>query len=197
VSVLEVVRRMHVYNQWANERVFDAMSDLESQELLSEAPVAFGTLRGALWHSLGAQMGWLSICAGYDTWKSVVLREADSVQGLGELFAASHNLWREFIGSLSEDAVLAPVELPLDDNFRRSAGEDLVAWSDAHGHRPLRPLWESMLHVVNHGTQHRAEIGMHLLSLGRAPGDLDYGTFEEYRAITDDEDPPSFKWAGT
>jgi uncharacterized damage-inducible protein DinB len=40
--------------------------------------------------------------------------------------------------------------------------------------------------VVNHATQHRAEIGMYLHSLGRSPDDMDYGTFEENRAIHDD-----------
>jgi uncharacterized damage-inducible protein DinB len=49
-------------------------------------------------------------------------------------------------------------------------------------------MWQSVLHVVNHSTQHRAEIGMYLASLGRSPDDMDYGTFEEFRAIRSDEE---------
>jgi hypothetical protein len=92
-------------------------------------------------------------------------------------------MWREFIESLGEEDTLAPAELPIDEPFRQSAGTELVAWADEHGYRPRRPLWQSMLHVVSHSTQHRAEVGMYLQTLSRSPGDLDYGTFEEYRAI--------------
>ncbi len=97
-------------------------------------------------------------------------------------------MWAEFLDSLSEEDALRRIELPIDDNFRTSVGPEPLAWADEHGRRPLRPLWQSALHVVNHSTQHRAEISMHLAALGRSPDDLDYGTFEENRAV-DENDP--------
>jgi len=57
MSVLEVVRRIHVYNQWADEQMLQAMDGLANEDLAREAPVAFGSLRGSLWHHLGAQLG--------------------------------------------------------------------------------------------------------------------------------------------
>ena len=38
-------------------------------------------------------------------------------------------------------------------------------------------LWHLPVHVVNHGTQHRAEAAMLLTTYGRSPGDLDLTTF--------------------
>jgi uncharacterized damage-inducible protein DinB len=177
---------MHVYNRWANGRVLEAMGGMTAEEIAAPAPVAFGTIRGALWHLIGAQMGWLRICSGQDTWSKVAVRDSGSAEGLAEILVASDALWKEFLASLGDEDVLAPADLPIDEPFRQSVGLDLLKWSDTHGHRPRRPMWQSVLHVVNHGTQHRAEIGIHLASLGRSPDDMDYGTFEEHRAIYDD-----------
>jgi uncharacterized damage-inducible protein DinB len=35
------------------------------------------------------------------------------------------------------------------------------------------PLWQMMLHVANHGTQHRSEAAAMLTSFGHSPGNLD------------------------
>lgn len=35
------------------------------------------------------------------------------------------------------------------------------------------PLWQMMLHVANHGTQHRSEVAVMLTGFGKSPGDLD------------------------
>ena len=38
------------------------------------------------------------------------------------------------------------------------------------------PVWQMLVHVVNHGTQHRAEAASLLTAEGRSPGELDLMT---------------------
>jgi len=40
-----------------------------------------------------------------------------------------------------------------------------------------RVLWHCLLHVVNHGTQHRSEAAALLTSYGQSPGGLDFTLF--------------------
>ena len=38
-------------------------------------------------------------------------------------------------------------------------------------------LWQALVHVVNHGTQHRSECAALLTGFGHSPGDMDFTLF--------------------
>lgn len=54
----------------------------------------------------------------------------------------------------------------------------IIEYSDSRGERHALALGPLIAHLVNHGTQHRAETGLLLERIGRSPGDLDYLYFE-------------------
>jgi len=51
----------------------------------------------------------------------------------------------------------------------------------AYAHEGV-PVWQMLVHVVNHGTQHRAEAAALLTGEGRSPGELDLINYAEERA---------------
>ena len=48
-----------------------------------------------------------------------------------------------------------------------------IEYTSTEGGRHTRALWETMVHLVNHGTQHRTEAAAILTGFGHSPGDID------------------------
>jgi uncharacterized damage-inducible protein DinB len=51
----------------------------------------------------------------------------------------------------------------------------LYTYSGSDGTTRKRKVWQTLVHVVNHGTQHRSEVAAFLTSYGSSPGELDFG----------------------
>lgn len=56
------------------------------------------------------------------------------------------------------------------------------------GGHPM-PLWQYLVHVVNHGTQPRSDVAVLLTRYGRSPGDIDVGDFAQERAAAANHEP--------
>ena len=52
-----------------------------------------------------------------------------------------------------------------------------ITYSRTEGKTYETPLWQILVHVINHGTQSRSEAAVLLTQLGHSPGDLDYMIF--------------------
>jgi len=162
MEVLGTMRALYAYNEWANNRVLAAASDLSEEELGRNMGASFGSVQGNLVHTLAGQVYLLAAWMGSEPVGMPRLEEGRVLEAIRESYAISHEgLWR-FLGSADE--------------------ADLTRMASNPGRPSLqRPLWQLMLHVVNHGTHHRAETAMLLTSLGKSPGQLDYLFFEQDR----------------
>ncbi len=146
------------YNFWADERILDACQRVSVADLvrpLSPDP-GWGSLRGILVHALDTEWGWRLVLLGQDA--SALLDPSDfpDVETLRARWREEEAAWHAYAGSLS------------DVEINRVYGGDA-------GQGPR--VWQTIVHVVNHGTQHRSEAAAILTGLGLSPGELDYDTF--------------------
>ena len=162
---LTQIRALSDYNEWANGHVLDAAAGLTKDKLGRDLGASFGSVLGNLQHIVGAQEVWSARFSGTPPVDLDARTSLRTVDALREAFDSSHGVMRRFIESLDEEAL---------------AGE--FSYVDTKGISQRRVLWQTMLHVVNHGTHHRAEAAMLLTSLGKAPRQLDYVFFEIERA---------------
>jgi len=150
------IRHLLDYNQWADERIVAALDGLSQDELARPREADFGSLASNLLHTLNVQRVWLARWKGeapprFDDPMTTTWREA---------FAASHRALREYVAPMSDDGL-----------------DRVVHGRDSRGNPYAVPLARLVVHLVNHGTQHRAETGLLLERLGRSPGNLDYFYF--------------------
>ncbi len=162
---LEQIRALYEYNEWANDHVLDAASGLGEKELARELGASFGSVEGNLRHTVGAQGLFLTRWTGSKPVEIPQPKQGHLLQTIREAYQTSHEGLRSFVGSLGESDL-----------------SKVISYVDTRGIHQERLLWQTMLHLVNHGTHHRAETALLLTSLGHPPRQLDYVFFELERA---------------
>ena len=147
------IRFLYDFDRWATRRVLVVADGVD--ETTWSAPNAIGErgLGGILVHHLGAHQRWRHGLSGSE---ESPRPETGPLPSPAELAAWWEAEWPAL------DAWLAG----LDDAAMDELGDGV-------------PYWQMLAHVVNHGTQHRAEAAALLTSAERSPGELDMIFFSE------------------
>jgi uncharacterized damage-inducible protein DinB len=160
MTLLSFLNCLVEYHYWANQRILRTAANLSEAQFTARVFPHHNSLRGTLVHTLSAEWIWLERWHGVSP--RTTLREEDWAT-----LDSIRERWRQ------EEARLRGL-------LARSSDEDLlriVSYTNLSGKAFARPLWQLMAHVVNHGTQHRAEAAAMLTELGHSPGDMDLSLF--------------------
>jgi uncharacterized damage-inducible protein DinB len=148
---------LYDYNYWATARVLQAAANLTPDQFTAPAGLSHGSVRGALVHTLGAEIVWRLRCAEGKS-LSALPDEKDfpTVDVLRERWQDEEQKMRAYLNSLTDEAL-----------------NRTVHYTTTKGVPFENVLWNLLVHVVNHGTQFRSEAAVALTSYGYSPGDLD------------------------
>jgi uncharacterized damage-inducible protein DinB len=156
MSVPADVLRTHIdYTTWASMRLLDAAAQLSPEELTHDFQTADGSVLDTLAHIFAADRLWLARLAGGP--HPGFVTDADrSLDALQNGWPALMDRWKTWAADLTDDEV---------------RGE--IAYRNMKGRPWKQPLWQLILHVVNHGTHHRGQVSGLLRTLGHTPPTID------------------------
>lgn len=152
------IRTLFAYDRWATRRVLAVLDGLSDDVWSRPHAVGERGLGGILVHHLGASQRWRIGLASQGE-EEGPSPEDDPLPTLQEL----RDRWE--VEWAAADAWLPT----LTDEFVGLVFEGV-------------PVWQMLVHVVNHGTQHRAEAAALLTADGRSPGELDLINWAEEQA---------------
>jgi uncharacterized damage-inducible protein DinB len=153
---VEWIRTLYAYNAWANRRILDTAAHLTPEQLKAPGRASFDSIHATLVHTMSAQWMWLS------RWQGISPRamlDPAAFPTLADIRARWQQVEQE------TQTVL--------DKLDETLLEQEVIYTNTRGQQNAYPLWQLMLHQVNHATQHRSEIAMILTELGYSPDWLD------------------------
>jgi uncharacterized damage-inducible protein DinB len=148
------------YGWWARDRLLATADGMSEEEFARENGFTYKSLRGILVHAMEAESFWRGRFTGERDIAKIGDDELRSVAELTERWAEEESRLRGFLNTLTDEVVNGEFVI------RRRSGEERK-----------QPLWQLLVHVVNHGTQHRSEAAEALTMVGRSPGDLDFAAF--------------------
>jgi uncharacterized damage-inducible protein DinB len=151
--LLPALEFLAAYERWGTQRILDAADGIDAETWAKPDVVGERGLGGVLVHQLGAFQRWRHFLSGS---KEEPRPEREPLLDVAELRSRWEVEW---------DA--------LDAWLRTLAPEDLERVEDGV------EVWKSLLHLFNHGTQHRSEVAALLTEAGRSPGDLDLVDFAD------------------
>jgi uncharacterized damage-inducible protein DinB len=161
----EDIRQLYDYNAWANRRSMDAAAALTPEQITKPLGSSFSSVRDTLAHIYGAEWIWLERFQGRSPTSLPDVKEFANLEGLREHWVDHEARLLGFVRGLTQADLDRVMEYKtLKFGVYRN------------------PLWQSMQHLVNHGTYHRGQVTTLLRQLGAQPILTDLMHFYRERA---------------
>ena len=154
------IHLLYKYNYWANKKILAASAGVTHDQLLAPANFPYGGLHGTLLHTLEAEWSWRALFQSIKDASDLLSADYPDLASIEARWREEENAMRLYLASLTDEDMESHLRYTTDTGIQRD-----------------RILWHCLVHVVNHGTQHRSEAAAILTEYGHSPGDLDFTVF--------------------
>lgn len=150
--ILDYVR----YTQWASTALLDACAALSQEELHHDLHTAYPSIWATLVHIYQADAVWLSRFRGEKVMSLAAFEPGSSLEELRGRWSATLQDLVDFAESRTD-----------------AHWEETLHYVNTRGAAFSQPLWQAVLHTVNHATLHRGQILAMFRQIGRVPVSVD------------------------
>ena len=152
MAVTTETLRSHLnYSAWASRLLVESAAQLSEDELIRDFKTSDKSVLGTLVHVFAADRIWLDRLESRP--KQPFVSDSDySLNVLQNEWPALQDRWTNWIAGLTDAMVY-----------------DVLRYSDLRGNQWEQPIWQIVLHVVNHGSHHRGQVSGFLRAMGRTP----------------------------
>ena len=162
----EEIQLLYDYNSWANHRSMAAAEKLTNAHFAKPLSSSFSSVRDTLAHIFGAEWIWLERFQGRSPSGLPDVKQFEDLASLRETWMQQESHLLAFVRGLTQSDLDREMEYKtLKFGVYRN------------------PLWQSMQHVVNHGTYHRGQVTTMLRQLGAEPILTDLMHFYRERSL--------------
>jgi uncharacterized damage-inducible protein DinB len=151
---------LYEYNYWANKKILAASAKVTQEQFTAPASFPYGGLHGTLLHTLDSEWGWRTLFQKIETASELLPADYPDLSTIERRWQEEETAMRAYLAALSDEEMEGHLIYIIDGGIQRD-----------------RILWHALLHVVNHGTQHRSEAAALLTDFGHSPGELDFTVF--------------------
>ncbi len=145
----EEMRSLFDYNAWANHRSLEAAAALPTEQFTKTLGSSFSSVHDTLAHICGAELVWYERFRGNSPSTLPDLSSLSTVEELRTLWTEQEAKLLRFVAGLTQADL---------DRVMEYKTLKFGVYSN--------PLWQSMQHLVNHGTYHRGQVTTLLRQLG-------------------------------
>lgn len=160
---IEDIAVLYEYNNWANNKILSTTEKISTEQLILPNSHNWGSLRGTLVHTMDTEYGWRIMCQHGRFSDEMQADTFPDIASIRTQWDKEADEMQAYLRTLTDDDLKAFVSYEVDGSIRN------------------RVRWHCLLHVVNHGTQHRSECAIMLTDFGHSPGDLDFTVFLSQR----------------
>lgn len=156
---IQDIQLLFEYNDWANQQILAMAEQVSLEQLTMPKVFGWGSLRGELVHVMDAEYAWRELLQNGIHIEELSPEDFGDVTAIRERWQQENEALQAYLHSLTDEDMLGTIHY------------------EAFDRQYNRILWHCLLHVVNHGTQHRSVCAAILTDFGFSPGDIDFTRF--------------------